>query len=54
MGEIAEILETGSNDVYIVRGPDGGDLLLPATAQVVRNVDVEAGMMTVRLLEGLR
>ena len=54
LGEIAEILETGSNDVYIVRGPDGGDLLLPATAQVVRSVDVEAGMMTVRLLEGLR
>ena len=54
LGEIAEILETGSNDVYIIRGGPDGELLLPATSQVVRAVDVAARSMTVRLLEGLR
>lgn len=53
LGELREILETGSNDVYIVRG-DGGELLIPATAQVVLEVDVAAGSMTVRLPDGLR
>lgn len=54
LGEIAEILETGSNDVYIIRGGPDRELLLPATSQVVQAVDVAAGTMTVRLLEGLR
>ena len=53
LGIIQEILETGSNDVYIVRG-ETGELLIPATAQVVMQVDVGGNEMTVRLLDGLR
>ncbi len=53
LGTITEILETGSNDVYIVSGPSG-DLLIPALAQVVRQVDLDAGRMVVRLMDGLR
>ncbi len=53
LGELQEILETGSNDVYIVRG-SGGELLIPAIAQVVLGVNVAAGLMTVRLPDGLR
>ena len=37
----------------VVSGP-AGETLLPALAQVVRQVDLAAGVMTVRLLEGLR
>lgn len=54
LGKIREILETGSNDVYIIRGNDGGELLIPATAQVVRQVDPAAGVMRVQLPDGLR
>ena len=53
LGAIRAILETGSNDVYIVRG-DGGELLIPATGQVVREVDLAAGVMRVMLPDGLR
>lgn len=53
LGEIQEILETGSNDVYIVRGVEG-ELLIPATGQVVREVDIAAKAMLVRLPDGLR
>lgn len=53
LGELQEILETGSNDVYIVRSEDG-EVLIPATAQVVLEVNVEGGSMTVRLPGGLR
>ena len=53
LGELQEILETGSNDVYIVRGP-AGEILIPAIAHVVLDVDVSAGTMLVRLPDGLR
>ena len=53
LGEIQEILETGSNDVYIVRG-SGGELLIPAVFHVVLEVNVAANSMLVRLPDGLR
>jgi 16S rRNA processing protein RimM len=53
LGELQEILETGSNDVYIVRGGDA-EVLIPAMAQVVIEVDVGARTMLVRLPDGLR
>ncbi len=53
LGQISEIIETGSNDVYVVAGPSG-DLLIPAISQVVMRVEIAEGYMVVRLLDGLR
>ena len=53
LGRIIEIIITGSNDVYVVAG-DKGEILLPALAQVIRRVDITQGIMTVRLMDGLR
>jgi 16S rRNA processing protein RimM len=55
LGTVAEIIETGSNDVYVVRRspPDSGELLLPAIKDVVRKIDLARGEITVELLEGL-
>lgn len=52
IGVIADILSTGSNDVYVVKGASG-EVLIPATGDVVLKVDVDAGKMIVHLLEGL-
>jgi 16S rRNA processing protein RimM len=52
LGTIREILKTGANDVYVVRG-ERGEILLPAIPQVILHVDLAAGTITVRLLEGL-
>jgi 16S rRNA processing protein RimM len=52
LGRLTEVLRTGANDVYVLRG-EGGELLLPAIADVVLGVDLEAGLMRVRLLPGL-
>jgi 16S rRNA processing protein RimM len=51
LGQVTEILSTGANDVYVVRGER--ELLLPATAEVVREVDSAGGKMIVHLLPGL-
>jgi 16S rRNA processing protein RimM len=52
LGRVEEVLQTGANDVYIVRN-DEGELLLPAIDTVVKSVDVAGGRMVVELLEGL-
>jgi 16S rRNA processing protein RimM len=52
LGTIREILKTGANDVYVVRG-EKGEILLPAIPQVVVAVHLDAGTMVVRLMDGL-
>lgn len=54
LGQIAEIIETPGNDVYIVRKPNERDLLIPAIEDVILDVDTETSRMTVHLLPGLR
>ena len=53
LGELVEILETGANNVYVVRDESGHELLLPAIPSVVLNVDPGRRLMRVHLLEGL-
>ena len=53
LGRLREILETGSNDVYVVSG-ESGDILIPALTEVIREVRLNEGRMVVKLLEGLR
>ena len=53
LGTVAEILETGANDVYIVRGDDTRELLLPAIKDVILEVDLERGQILVQLPDGL-
>ena len=53
LGELAEILETGANDVYVITGGDK-NLLVPALRTVVREIDIDTGLMVVDLPEGLR
>jgi 16S rRNA processing protein RimM len=51
---VTEILQTGANDVYVVQTPGSGEILIPAIEPVVRAIDLEAGIMRVHLLAGLR
>lgn len=52
LGELVDIIETGSNDVYVVK-MNGRELLVPALEDVVLAVDLAAKRMTVSLPEGL-
>lgn len=52
LGLIIDVLETGANDVYIVKGPQG-EVLLPAIKEVILDVNLETKQMQVHLLEGL-
>ena len=53
LGSIENIIETGSNDVYVVSGASG-EILVPAIGQVVKDIDLEANRMLVTLMKGMR
>ncbi len=54
LGVIDDVLQTGANDVYVVKKAGTNDLLIPAIKDCILDVDVENGMMKVHLLAGLR
>jgi 16S rRNA processing protein RimM len=52
LGTITDIFETGSNDVYVMkRGRK--EIYLPATREVIKEVDVAAKKMVIHLVDGL-
>lgn len=56
LGEVVHIIPTGANDVYVVKPKDAHpaeEILIPAIASVVLEVDLENKQMRVDLPEGL-
>ena len=53
LGELVEIIETGANDVYVVKGESGKEILLPAIPSVILETDPARRLLRVHLLEGL-
>ena len=53
LGVITDVIETGSNDVYIINSADRKELLLPAIQSVIVKVDIEGKRIQVRVPEGL-
>ena len=51
-GELKDVLETGANDVYIVKWQDR-EVLIPAIKECILSVDTQKNEMKVHLLEGL-
>ncbi len=52
-GKISDIIANTANDIYVVKRPEGGQLLLPALKSVVKSIDLEKGVMEVEVPEGL-
>lgn len=53
VGTLAEILETGANDVYLVKSPENQEILLPAIKSVIKKIDLAGKTITVDLIPGL-
>lgn len=53
LGKVTDVLFTGANEVYVVRGEEDKEILLPAIADVIQSVDVPGGRLVVTLLPGL-
>lgn len=53
LGVLTEILETGANDVYVVKSADGKETLLPAIEEIILEVNLDRGEMRARPPEWL-
>ena len=47
VGHVSELIETGANDVIVVRAPKGADVLIPFVRHVVVQVDLQARRIVV-------
>jgi 16S rRNA processing protein RimM len=48
LGSVVEVFRAGENEVYRVESAGQPDLLLPGLKDIVRDIDLDAGTMTVR------
>lgn len=53
LGVLYDVMQTGANDVYVIRLDSGKELLLPNIDQCILEVNVEDKKMKVHILEGL-
>lgn len=53
LGELVDVIQTGANDVYVVKTEDGKEVLLPYIEQCILNIDIEAKKITAHILPGL-
>lgn len=52
VGTLVEIMETGANDVYIVRSGDH-EYLIPAIRSVIQSIDLKSGFMVIENIENM-
>lgn len=52
-GTLKDVMETGANDVYIVETKAGEEVLLPAIADCILDVNIDENIMTIHIMKGL-
>ena len=52
-GVLKDVMETGANDVYVVKTSTGKEVLLPVIDECVLDVDLDGGKVTVHMMDGL-
>lgn len=53
LGKLTDVLQTGSNDVFVVKTPDGKELYLPALKSVITQIDLNNDRIEVQIPPGL-
>lgn len=53
LGVLKDVIQTGSNDVYVVSDQENKEILIPALKSVVREVSIDKGRISVILPKGL-
>lgn len=53
LGKLEDVMQTGANDVFVIRLTNDKELLMPVIKDCVLDMDYEAGKVTVRLMKGM-
>lgn len=52
-GTLTDVIKTGANDVYVVEDKQGKEILFPAIKQCILDVNLDDGIVTVHIMDGL-
>ena len=52
-GVLEDVIQTGANDVYVVKTLDNKEVLLPKIDECVKKLDIENKIVTVHIMKGL-
>ena len=53
LGEIIDILTPGANDVWVIKGEKGKEILIPYIEDVVKQIDITNKKVNIEVMEGL-
>ena len=53
LGDLIDVIQTGANDVYVVRMESGKELMIPAIKECILSVSITERRVKVHLLKGL-
>ena len=53
LGKVKDILQAGSNEVYIIANEDGKEHLIPSVKEFIPVIDIEGGKIIVDPIEGM-
>ena len=53
LGEIIDILTPGANDVWVIKGENGKEILIPYIEDVVKQIDIINKKVNIEVMEGL-
>jgi 16S rRNA processing protein RimM len=53
IGIVSDVVQITSNDIYVVKDGNGAEYLVPATKEVVKQVDIGQKLIIIHVLEGL-
>lgn len=52
LGTVSDIIDTGGNDVYVVKSGEK-EYLIPAITEVIREISLTRGLIIIKVIEGM-
>ncbi len=53
IGKVTDVIETGANNVFVIRTEEGKEVLFPVIPECIKKVDTEEGVVTAHIMKGL-
>ena len=53
LGKLKDVLQPSSQDVYVVELAGGGQIMIPAVSEFIKEVNLKEGVISVHLIEGM-
>lgn len=53
IGTVSDIMSYPANDIYVIKADNTSDILIPAVPEFVKEINVEAGYISFRIIKGM-